>query len=112
MSQLTVTLPDTLQQELSALAQFEGVPLNQYILYALTRQVALAYRAWKLPEANVQTQQGEFSALLAQLGEASPQAVQQVLQEREPAPAESELSKAAMRRLQEKLLLKQPGRVR
>ncbi len=106
MSQLTVTLPDTLQQELSALAHYEGVPLNQYILYALTRQVALAYRAWKLPEADVQTQQQAFSALLAQLGEATPDAVQQVLQERETAPAETELSKTAMRRLQEKLLLK------
>ncbi|WP_226889391.1 YlcI/YnfO family protein [Nostoc sp. MG11] len=43
MSRLTLRLPETLYQQLIHLAEGEGVSLNQYIVYALTRQVALAY---------------------------------------------------------------------
>ena len=38
MSQLTLRLPETLHQHLIKLAETEGVSLNQYIVYALTRQ--------------------------------------------------------------------------
>ncbi|MDK2411268.1 type II toxin-antitoxin system HicB family antitoxin [Aphanizomenon sp. PH219] len=38
MSQLTLRLPETLHQQLIRLAETEGVSLNQYIVYALTRQ--------------------------------------------------------------------------
>ena len=40
MSRLTLRLPETLHQQLCHLAEDEGVSLNQYIVYALTRQVA------------------------------------------------------------------------
>ena len=43
MGRLTVRLPDTLQRQLTDMADREGVPLNQYVVYALTRQAALAY---------------------------------------------------------------------
>jgi hypothetical protein len=41
MSRLTLRLPETLHQQLANLAEGEGVSLNQYIVYALTRQTTL-----------------------------------------------------------------------
>lgn len=40
MSRFTLRLPNTLHRELKQNAHQEGVSLNQYIVYALTRQVA------------------------------------------------------------------------
>jgi hypothetical protein len=41
MGRLTVRLPDGLHQQLELLARNEGVSLNQYLVYALTRQATL-----------------------------------------------------------------------
>ncbi len=41
MGRLTLRLPDTLHQQLVALAEEEGMSLNQFIVYTLTRQVSL-----------------------------------------------------------------------
>jgi len=106
MSQLN--LPDTLQQELSVLAEYEGILLNQYILYALTRQVALAYRAWKLPESDIQFQQQAFSNLLEQLGKATSEQIQATLQQptlqqRETVNPEPELANSTVQRLLERI---------
>lgn len=101
MSQLTLTLPETLQNELSQLAIHEGISLHQYILYALTRQVALAVQ--KKPEADVRAQQQGFTALLAQLGEAAPETVQKILSERETVAAEPELRESTMADLRTRL---------
>ena len=58
MSRLTLRLPETLHQQLIHLAESEGVSLNQYIVYALTRQAALAYtvQTTSIEEANQQQQ--------------------------------------------------------
>ena len=40
MSRFTLRLPNSLHRELKENAHQEGVSLNQYIVYALTRQVA------------------------------------------------------------------------
>lgn len=42
MSRLTVRLPDSLHQRLSQQAEREGVSLNHYIVYTLTRGVTAA----------------------------------------------------------------------
>ena len=42
MSRLTLRLPDTLHRQLSKQAEREGISLNQYIVYALTREATLA----------------------------------------------------------------------
>ena len=44
MGRLTVRLPDALHQELEDLAHSEGVSLNHYLVYALTRQATLDAR--------------------------------------------------------------------
>ena len=41
----------------SQLAEVEGVSLNQYIVYALTRQASLACSIQTVPEAEVEQQQ-------------------------------------------------------
>ena len=50
MSRLTLRLPETLHQQLAKLAEGEGVSLNQYIVYALTRQATLAYGIQAVPD--------------------------------------------------------------
>ncbi len=42
MSRLTVRLPESLHQRLSQQAEREGVSLNHYIVYTLTRTVTAA----------------------------------------------------------------------
>jgi hypothetical protein len=40
MGRLTVRLPNVLHTQLEKIARYEGVSLNQYIVYALTRQAS------------------------------------------------------------------------
>ena len=71
MGRLTVRLPDTLHQQLSHIADSEGVSLNQYIVYALTRQTTLAYTLHRLSDQEIRQQRQDFESLLEELGEAS-----------------------------------------
>jgi predicted HicB family RNase H-like nuclease len=50
-------LPETLHQQLAQLAEGEGVSLNQYIVYALTRQAAIAYGIQAVADGEVVHQQ-------------------------------------------------------
>lgn len=45
MGRLTLRLPDALHTQLETLARSEGVSLNQYLVYALTRQATLDAQA-------------------------------------------------------------------
>ncbi len=75
MSQLTLPLPKTLHNELEVLADNEGVPLNEYILYILSRQVAQAYTVQVTPKEALEMQETGFKSLLGKWGKASPAAV-------------------------------------
>lgn len=92
MSRLTLRLPETLHQQLTHLAESEGVSLNQYIVYALTRQVALAYTVQATPIKEINQQQQAFQALLKELGQTSSTEVKSVLEQREVVQPEEELS--------------------
>lgn len=92
MGRFTLRLPETLHQELETRAQQEGVSLNQYVVYALTRQVATSYTVHVLPEANVKEQKARYEALLESLGRPSAAATRQFLHERELAEPEEGLS--------------------
>ena len=50
MSRMTLRLPETLHHQLMNAANNEGVSLNQYIVFALTRQVTLAYIVQPVPD--------------------------------------------------------------
>jgi L-alanine-DL-glutamate epimerase-like enolase superfamily enzyme len=92
MSRLTLRLPETLHQQLANLADGEGVSLNQYIVYALTRQTTLAYKVSTISEAEVKQQQQMFQLLKNKLGEASSDEIESVFETRELVEPEAELS--------------------
>lgn len=103
MSRLTLRLPETLHQQLAYLAEGEGVSLNQYIVYALTRQAALAHAIQVVPETEVEQQQQAFQLLIKQLGQASSAEIQSILATREQTEPEADLSSDAVARLQERI---------
>ncbi|BFM39004.1 toxin-antitoxin system HicB family antitoxin [Synechocystis sp. LKSZ1] len=103
MSRLTLRLPETLHQQLAYLAEGEGVSLNQHIVYALTRQAALAHAIQVVPEAEVEQQQQSFQLLIKQLGQALSAEIQSVLATREQTEPEADLSSDVVARLQERI---------
>jgi len=107
MARITVRLPGTLHNQLTALAGREGISLNQYIVYALTRQVTLAYTVQAVPEQAVAQQRASFMALLQRLGQASFDEIEAVLAEREAVEPEAGLDPEVIARLQKRLANKQ-----
>lgn len=99
MGRLTVRLPSTLHRQLAMLASNEGVSLNQYIVYSLTRQSSRAYTVRQVPEVEVERQRASFEQLLGTLGEAPEEEIKRVLSNREVVEPESELEKEAIARL-------------
>lgn len=79
MGRLTVRLPDTLHHQLVTLAEQEGVSLNQYIVFALTRQTTMAYTVHAVPQAKVEQQRSSYAALLQNLGEATFDEIEAIL---------------------------------
>jgi hypothetical protein len=92
MSRLTLRLPETLHRQLEQLAQSEETSLNQYIVYALTRQVTLAYTVQSLPDRAVAEQKASYTALLQSLGQASFDEIERVIAEREQVEPEKGLT--------------------
>ena len=96
MTQLTVSLPETLQHQLTILARHEGVSLTQYIIYSLTRQANFAY---SVQEKNVTQQKTAFESLKSTLGTASNDEIKAVLAEREVVKPENGLTPEIIQRL-------------
>ena len=103
MGRLTVRLPDTLHHQLSALSQKEGVSLNQYIVYALTRQLTLAYMVQGVPTEELQQQRASFEELLEGLGEASATEIKRTLANRDVIEPKTEIEKEAVERLRKRI---------
>ena len=118
MSRLTLRLPETLHRQLAQVAEQEGVSLNQYIVYALTRQsVNAPVRGLTVetilaqPDPEVERQRSLFEALKGELGEADPADIEAILAERASAPqggrdvvsCEPELTAETIDRLRAKL---------
>lgn len=102
MSRLTLRLPETLHQQLAQLAEGEGVSLNQYIVYALTRQAALVHGIQVVPQAEVEQQQA-LDALIQQLGQAPSAEIEAVLATRENTEPEADLSAEVVAHIKEKI---------
>jgi len=102
MSRLTLRLPESLHQQLSDLAKSEGVSLNQYIVYILTRQVAANYTVAN-SESSVQEQRESFANLLKSLGEANPLEVKETLAERELVDPKCKLTSDIFERVKNKI---------
>ena len=103
MSRLTLRLPETLHQQLVNLAKGEGISLNQYIVYALTRQVTSAYTVETISKEDTEKQQENFNNLLLQLGKADAKEIEKVLSQREIVDPEPELTPDIINQLQTKI---------
>lgn len=103
MSRLTLRLPATLHQQLTHLAASEGVSLNQYIVYALTRQTALVHSLRNIPSVELEEEQQKFQLLLQQLGQPTSPEIESILATREPIEPEAELSSDVITRLKAKI---------
>jgi hypothetical protein len=107
MSRLTLCLPDTLHQQLIHLAESEGVSLNQYIVYALTRQSSINCIVQPLPKQEASQQQSDFTNFLQKLGKASPSEIEVTLAERETVQPEKELTPEIIAQFQQRLQTKE-----
>ena len=110
MSRLTLRLPETLHQQLAQVAEQEGVSLNQYIVYALTRQsVNAPVRGLATdtisaqPDLEVERQRSIFDALKDGLGEANPAEIEAILVDRDLVSCEPELTTETIDSLTERL---------
>lgn len=100
MSRLTLRLPDTLHKLLSKRANREGISLNQYIVYALTREATLSHIIQ--PVSDTDSQSTEFTTLLEKLGRASFDEIRSVMDDRESVAPENGLSPDRVARLKRK----------
>jgi hypothetical protein len=108
MSKITLDLPETLHAQLKQQAKSEGISLNQYIIYALTRQATLGYQIQLIPDTLAEQQKTQFSKLRDDLGHASDAEIAQILAERESVKPEAGLSPEVVARLQERVAGKFP----
>ncbi|OGG44502.1 MAG: hypothetical protein A3F84_07110 [Candidatus Handelsmanbacteria bacterium RIFCSPLOWO2_12_FULL_64_10] len=91
MSRLTLRLPETLHQKLERLARRESVSLHQYILDALKRQAASAYKVQPVSDEEATRQQA--TALLQRLGQRTFREIEKALAEQEKVKPEKGLKK-------------------
>ena len=103
MSRLTLRLPDSLHQQLEMLADNEQVSLNQYIVYALTRQTTIDYTIQAIPEKALAEQRAHYTTLLQTLGQASFEEIEKTLDEREAVSPDPGLTPDVVEALQRKL---------
>ncbi len=103
MGRLTLRLPNTLHTHLESLARHEGVSLNQYVVFALTRQATIAYMVQRVPEREIERQHTTFAALLEKLGPASFDEIAQTLRERATAEPDPGLDAESLERLRERI---------
>ncbi|WP_089938285.1 hypothetical protein [Candidatus Entotheonella palauensis] len=99
MAQLQLALPDTLQYQLEKLAQQEGVSLQQYILYILSRQVNLAHTLHMISEDDISQQEINYIHLRQQWGKASPKQIEALLATRKEVDPEPELKPEVIEKL-------------
>ena len=101
MSQLTLNLPETLHQQLMHIAQQEGISLNQYIVYALTRQAPTTYTKYAVPPEEIDRQKEVFTNRVTQPIHLSDQEITNFLNDREEAEHEEDLTSEIADRFQQ-----------
>ncbi len=103
MGRFTLRLPETLHNELDSRARQEGVSLNQYIVYTLTKQVTTSYTIQVLPETAVKEQAARYQALLEKLPRRSESEIDALLQSREQVEPEHDLDDETIQKIQAKI---------
>ena len=100
MEQLSLSLPESLHRQLAALAQQEGVSLQQFLVHLLAQRAAF-YSVRRAPEEEVTRQKDEYSRLLEELGPASHEQIRAALEAREAGEPESGLTPDLVQWLEE-----------
>lgn len=103
MARLTVRLPETLHEQLVLMAEREGVSLNQFITYTLTRQLAGAYSVTPVSDDATHRQRSDYAMLLESLGKASYSEVKKTLAERTKIDPEAGLTQDVVLQLRERI---------
>jgi predicted HicB family RNase H-like nuclease len=103
MSQIEISVPDTLLYQLKTSARREGVSLEQYIIFALTRQTMLTPVFRKVSEGDAEFQQNDFIERIKRLGNASSDELEKILQEREIVEPECGLEPETVLRLKNRI---------
>ena len=73
MSRVVLNLPETLHHQMQIQAGIEGIPFEQYLVYALTRQAAFSYTVHAIPKQEVAQQWTQYTTLHESLPKASPE---------------------------------------
>ncbi len=103
MSQIEINLPETLLCQLEITARREGISLEQYILFALTRQTMLASVIRGVPEEDPEYQHKDFAERIKRLGKASSKEAEKILREREHVEPEPGLGPEIVSRLKNRI---------
>ena len=112
MSRLTLRLPETLHQKLARVAEEEGISLNQYIVYALTRQTSsnptlqasISGILVAHSSQDIEQQKTSLQAFKDSLPKAEPGEIDAILARRELVDCEPELTSDMIDRLREKIV--------
>ncbi len=99
MVELTLQLSETLYHQLEVLAESEGVTLNHYVIYTLTRQASLAYTIQVSSPEVIAQQRADYDTLLQRLGKGSEPSVDDILARREVVPPEPDLRPETIEKL-------------
>lgn len=103
MSQIEISVPDTLLYQLKTTASKEGVSLEQYILFALRRQAMLTSAIHRVSEKDAGFQHKDFTERIKRLGNASSEELEEILQERDPVDPEPGLKQETVLRLKKRI---------
>lgn len=103
MGQLNVSLPETLHRRLHSLAKFEGVPLEQFVIYSLTRHTENYYFVEEVDEFDLDQQNRNAQLLVQKLGIASSEEIQLFMDTREPTAPEDGLTPEIVAKLKQRI---------
>jgi DNA-directed RNA polymerase specialized sigma54-like protein len=103
MSQIEISIPDTLLVQLKTTARKEGVSLEQYILFALTRQTMLSPAIRKLSDKDSELQHKDFTERINRMGKASSEELEEILQKRKSVETEPGLEQETVSRFKNRI---------
>ncbi len=103
MSQIEISLPETLLCQLEITARREGISLEKYILFALTRQTMLTSVIRNISDGDAEYQHKDFAERIKKLGKASPEELDKILRERETVVPGPDLKPETVSRLKNRI---------
>ncbi len=103
MANIQINIPDTLRYQLEYISQNEGISVEKYIVYALTRQIMLTPLIHKVPEKDVAYQHHDFTERIRRFGKVSYDELENILEERETAIPEPALKPEVISRLKQRI---------